>query len=95
MAVDLADIEKVAALARIKLDQESILEVSQSISDILSMVDTMQSVDTDGIEPMANPHDATQRLRPDSVTEHNQREAFQRIAPLVEDGLYLVPRVIE
>ena len=59
------------------------------------MVDQLQAVDTRDVEPMANPLDAVQRLRPDIVTEENQREAFQAIAPAVENGLYLVPRVVE
>lgn len=95
MAVDRADIEKIATLARIKLDESSIPEVTNSICDILTLVDKMQSVNTDNVEPMANPLDATQRLRADEVTEENHREAFQKIAPLTEDGLYLVPKVIE
>jgi aspartyl-tRNA(Asn)/glutamyl-tRNA(Gln) amidotransferase subunit C len=59
------------------------------------MVDALQSVDTRNVEPMANPLDAVQYLRPDEVTEANCRDIFQAIAPAVEDGLYLVPRVIE
>jgi aspartyl-tRNA(Asn)/glutamyl-tRNA(Gln) amidotransferase subunit C len=59
------------------------------------MIDTMQAVDTDAVDPMANPHDATQRLRADVVTEVDQRDDFQRIAPATEDGLYLVPKVID
>ena len=95
MAVDRADIEKIATLARIKLDESSIPEVTSSICDILALVDKMQSVNTDNVEPMANPLNATQRLRGDTVTEENHREAFQEIAPLTENGLYLVPKVIE
>ena len=59
------------------------------------MVDQLQAVDTHNLEPMANPLDATQRLRPDKVTQSNRRDAFQAIAPAVENGLYLVPKVIE
>ena len=62
---------------------------------ILDMVDQLQAADTGDVQPMANPLDATQRLRADEVTESNRREDFQAIAPAVEDGLYLVPRVIE
>ncbi len=94
MSVDRTEIEKVAELARIKLDEESIPEVTQSISDILAMVDKMQSVNTQNIIPMANPMDATQRLRPDIITETNQRDDFQKLAPETEAGLYLVPKVI-
>lgn len=95
MAIDRDTIENVAKLARLKLDEAQTDDVMQSISDILSMVDTLQSVNTDNVEPMANPHDATQRLRADEVTETNQREAFQALAPAAEEGLYLVPKVIE
>ena len=95
MAIDREAIENVAKLARLKLAESQIGEVTERISNILSMVDTLQSVDTSDVEPMANPHDATQRLRADVVTEPNLREAFQALAPATEDGLYLVPKVIE
>lgn len=95
MTIEQSDIAKLARLARIDISENHSAELSQRIGDILSMVDTMQAVNTDNIEPMANPHDATQRLRPDVVTETNQREHFQAIAPQTEDGLYLVPQVIE
>jgi len=95
MAVEQADIEKIAHLARVRIADSEIPEVASRLNDILAMIDQMQAVNTDNIEPMANPHDASQRLRKDIVTENNQREAFQRIAPAVEDGLFLVPKVIE
>jgi aspartyl-tRNA(Asn)/glutamyl-tRNA(Gln) amidotransferase subunit C len=95
MAVEKSDIEKAATLARIRIDEKEIPEMVERLTEILAMVDTMQAVNTDNVEPMANPHDATQRLRPDIVTEENQREAFQQIAPNAEQGLYLVPKVIE
>ncbi|GAB3372161.1 Asp-tRNA(Asn)/Glu-tRNA(Gln) amidotransferase subunit GatC [Spongiibacter taiwanensis] len=95
MTIEQSDIAKLARLARIDISENHSAELSQRIGDILSMVDTMQAVNTDNIEPMANPHDATQRLRPDLVTEENQRDRFQAIAPQTEDGLYLVPQVIE
>ncbi|MDL2424813.1 Asp-tRNA(Asn)/Glu-tRNA(Gln) amidotransferase subunit GatC, partial [Pseudomonas sp. BAgro211] len=63
--------------------------------NILGLIDAMQAVDTHGVEPLAHPLEATQRLRADAVTEENRREAYQAIAPAVEDGLYLVPKVIE
>ena len=65
------------------------------MENILELADQMQSIDTTGIEPVSNPLDATQSLRPDVVTETNQRELFQSIAPATDDGLYLVPRVVE
>ncbi len=95
MTVDRTVVEKIAELARLKLDEDSIPEVTQRISSILDMVDKMQSVDTENVEPMANPLDACQHLRADIVTEADQRERFQKIAPATENGLYLVPKVIE
>ncbi len=95
MSVEQAEIEKIAELARIRIADAEIAEVTDRISGILGLVDQMQAVDTSALEPMANPLDANQRLRADVVTEGDQREEFQKIAPLVEDGLYLVPKVID
>ncbi|MBO6752928.1 MULTISPECIES: Asp-tRNA(Asn)/Glu-tRNA(Gln) amidotransferase subunit GatC [Spongiibacter] len=95
MSLEQSDIAKLARLARIRITEESSEELRQRIGDILGMIDTMQAVDTQAIEPMANPHDASQRLRADVVTETDQREHFQRMAPSTEDGLYLVPKVID
>jgi len=95
MSLDQNDIAKLARLARINVAETDTAELSQRIGDILNMVDAMQAVDTANVVPMANPHDATQRLRADEVNEINQREHFQKIAPQTADGLYLVPQVIE
>ena len=95
MAIEQNEIEKLAELARIRIKDDQIGEVTERITAILAMVDQLQAVDTSEIEPMANPLDASQRLRADEVTEMNRRDAFQAIAPAVEDGLYLVPKVIE
>ncbi len=95
MAIDQTEIEKIARLSRIKLDATMAQDVTQKVGDILHMIDTMQSVDTQGIEPMANPLDASQRLRADDITETNQRDKNQACAPLVDEGLYLVPKVID
>ena len=95
MAIEQEEIEKIAALARIRIGDDQIVQVTRRISEILHMVDQLQAVDTSQVEPLANPLDATQRLRPDEVTEDNRRDAFQAIAPAVENGLYLVPKVIE
>lgn len=95
MTINRSEIAKIAELARLQIDESSIQDVTNSIADILAMVDQMQSVDTQGIEPMANPHDAVQRLRADVVTEADQRELFQSLTPHTENGLYLVPKVIE
>ncbi|WP_372780191.1 Asp-tRNA(Asn)/Glu-tRNA(Gln) amidotransferase subunit GatC [Litorivivens sp.] len=95
MAVGPSEIEKIAHLARIRIAPDQVDEVASRLSDILGMVDQMQAVDTSDVAPMANPHDATQRLRPDLVTEENQREKFLALAPMSEEGLFLVPKVIE
>ncbi len=95
MAVDRSDIEKLAELARIEITDATIEEVTSSLGDVLALVDQLQAADTDGIAPMAHPLDAVQRLRADTVTETDQRQDFQAIAPATEDGLYLVPKVID
>ena len=89
------EIEKIADLAKIALTESEIDTYTQQLSDILSFVEQMNTVDTTGIIPMAHPLDAVARLREDIVSETNQREHFQAIAPQVENGLYLVPKVIE
>jgi len=95
MTLNHADIEKLAILARLDIDAALVDEVATKISGILSMVDALQAAQTADIAPMANPLDACQRLRPDEVTEPNRREEFLAIAPASENGLYLVPRVID
>lgn len=89
------DIANLAHLARIAISEEQADEVANRITEVLNLVDLLQEADTTDVEPMAHPLDSPQRLRADQVTETNQREAFQAIAPAVEDGLYLVPRVID
>lgn len=95
MTISRNDIEKVALLARIKVDEDQITALEKDLGNILDLVDQLQSADTNQTEPMAHPLDAVQRLRADVISESNQREAFQAIAPATENGLYLVPRVIE
>ena len=95
MALGRSDVEKIAHLARIGLNEADIPQTTATLNNILSLIDAMQAVDTTGIEPLAHPLEATQRLRADVVTESNHREAYQAIAPAVENGLYLVPKVIE
>ena len=95
MAIEQDELEKIAELARIRIAPDQVGQLTQRITEILSMVEQLQAVDTGDVEPMANPLDAVQRLRADEVTESNRREAFQAIAPAVENGLYLVPRVVE
>ena len=79
----------------IAIGEDTITEVSQRLSSVLELVDQLQAVNTDGVEAMSHPMKATQRLREDEVSEINQREAFQAIAPDTEEGLFLVPKVIE
>jgi len=88
-------VEKIAHLARIALSDDDVPATTAKLSGILGLIDEMQAVDTDGIAPLAHPLETTQRLRPDEVSETNQREAYQTIAPATEAGLYLVPKVIE
>ena len=88
-------VAKIAHLARLAIPPEQIQHYAKELSQILELVEQMSAIDTDGIEPMAHPQDMVQRLRPDTVTETDQREHFQAIAPKVEAGLYLVPKVIE
>lgn len=95
MPLDKQEVEKIAHLARIALDPADIPEYARNLSNILALVEQMNAVDTGGVEPMAHPQEVHARLRPDEVTESDQRDHFQAIAPLVESGLYLVPKVIE
>ncbi|MEZ5547026.1 MAG: Asp-tRNA(Asn)/Glu-tRNA(Gln) amidotransferase subunit GatC [Pseudomonadales bacterium] len=95
MTIQRTDVQNAAHLARIAIDENDIEGYTQDLANILALVDQMQAVNTDQIEPMAHPTDAVQRLRPDLVTEENQRDYFQQIAPATENGLYLVPRVID
>ena len=95
MALDSSEVEKIAHLARLGIDPADIPEYARNLSDILAFVEQLSAVDTTGVEPLAHPLDATQRLRADAVTETVDRENFQQHAPLTEAGLYLVPKVIE
>jgi aspartyl-tRNA(Asn)/glutamyl-tRNA(Gln) amidotransferase subunit C len=93
--LSLDQIAKIAELARLELSATDAAALQQDLNGILAMVDRMQAVDTRAIEPMSHPQQAMQRLREDHVTERDQREKHQAIAPATEDGLYLVPKVIE
>jgi aspartyl-tRNA(Asn)/glutamyl-tRNA(Gln) amidotransferase subunit C len=95
MALNLDDIKRIAYLARIEVSENEAQETLNKLSGILGLIEQMQAVDTTGIEPMSHSQDVTQRLREDVVTATNQRELFQSIAPATQDGLYLVPKVIE
>ena len=99
MSITPEQIQSTAQLARLKLDPDSVAEVTERIAGILELVDQMQAVDTSDVEPMANPHDAAQRLRIDDAVRADEpiaeRDSFQAIAPATDQGLYLVPKVIE
>lgn len=95
MIIERQEIEKLATLARIAIDDSTINEVTERLGSVLELVDQLQAADTSGVDPMSHPLQATQRLRQDEVSELNQREALQTTAPDTEDGLFLVPKVIE
>lgn len=95
MSLSRADVEKIAHLARLALSEAETERYAVDLSNILGLVEAMGAVDTGGVAPMAHPLHMIQRLRPDEPSESDQRALFQSIAPLTEDGLYLVPRVIE
>ncbi|PHS32178.1 MAG: Asp-tRNA(Asn)/Glu-tRNA(Gln) amidotransferase GatCAB subunit C [Methylophaga sp.] len=95
MSLDKTDVEKIAHLARLAIDDAAIPDYARELTNIFKLVEQMEQVDTSNILPMAHPFDAHQRLRPDVVKETNQRELFQSIAPKTEAGVYLVPQVIE
>ncbi|ADZ91019.1 Asp-tRNA(Asn)/Glu-tRNA(Gln) amidotransferase subunit GatC [Marinomonas mediterranea] len=95
MSLEKQDVQKIAHLARLSLSDQDAEEYQHSLSSVLDLVEQMQSVDTDGVEPLSNPLEATQRLREDVVTEQDRREAFLSNAPQTESGLFLVPQVID
>lgn len=95
MALTRREVDHIAHLARLGLAENEASEYAVQLSRILDLVDQLKQVDTRGVEPMAHPLDMAQRLRADEVTEHDQRDDYQRNAPQAEHGLYLVPRVIE
>ncbi|MDH3638559.1 MAG: Asp-tRNA(Asn)/Glu-tRNA(Gln) amidotransferase subunit GatC [Gammaproteobacteria bacterium] len=95
MALDQETVLRIATLARLYIDEAQTQRFVTELSRILELAEQMNEIDTDDVEPMAHPLDQTLRLRPDRVTESDQRESFQQLAPKVEDGLYLVPKVIE
>ena len=95
MSLDAADVEKIAYLARLGIDAADVPEYARNLTDILAFVEQLNTANTAGVEPLAHPLEAAQRLRPDTVTETDERENFQQVAPQTEAGLYLVPKVIE
>ncbi len=95
MTIKRSDVLNAAHLARIAIEEQNVEEYTNDLSNILNLVNQMQSINTDNVKPMAHPTEATQRLRLDHISEINQRDHFQKIANATEKGLYLVPRVIE
>ncbi|MEF8754139.1 MAG: Asp-tRNA(Asn)/Glu-tRNA(Gln) amidotransferase subunit GatC [Accumulibacter sp.] len=98
MSLTLDQVHRIAHLARIEVDDTEARSTLGQLNEIFGLIETMQAIDTQGVEPMAHAQDLAQRLRPDGVTESDQlawRSAFQAIAPEADAGLYLVPRVIE
>jgi aspartyl-tRNA(Asn)/glutamyl-tRNA(Gln) amidotransferase subunit C len=89
------EIFRLARLARIEVSDAQADALVPELEGILALVDEMRAVETGGIEPMSHPQEATQRLREDRVSEADARDKYQAVAPAVEDGLYLVPKVIE
>ena len=95
MTLSLDDVKRIATLSYIETNNNEANVMLAQLSDIFNLIEKMQAVDTTTVEPMSHAQDVTQRLRDDIVTESDQRELFQSIAPQVEEDLYLVPKVIE
>jgi aspartyl-tRNA(Asn)/glutamyl-tRNA(Gln) amidotransferase subunit C len=95
MSLSLQEVKRVAWLARIEISEAEAEAAQGHLNDIFRLIEQMQSVDTEGVAPMAHGQDVVQRLREDRVTESDLHALYQSIAPQVENGLYLVPKVIE
>ena len=95
MSLTTDDVKRIAYLARIEIGDNEVQATLDKLSGIIGLIEEMQAVNTDGITPVSHSQDIVQRLREDVVTETDQRALFQSIAPAVENGLYLVPKVIE
>jgi len=95
MALGPDEVKKIAHLARLAIDEKDVEGYAHNLSNKIDLFTQMNNIDTTGVVPMAHSQDLSQRLREDVVSEHNQRERFQKIAPQTENGLYLVPKVIE
>lgn len=95
MSLHKDQVQQIATLARLELGDDEYAESVEKLSKIVDFVDHLSEADTSGVIPMAHPLDIAQRLRPDVVTEPNDRDRYQENAPSVSDGLYLVPKVIE
>ena len=95
MSLGMDDVRRVAQLARLRLEDAQAGQMLTELNAIFALIAEMQAVDTEGVEPMSHPRDVAQRLRADVVSEPNRREALLGLAPKAENGLYLVPKVIE
>ena len=95
MKIDNEIVENIAELTQLEIAHEELSVIGNKMSEVLALVEEMQAVDTSGIEPVSNPLDVTQTLRPDIVTSGDNREIYQSLAPEIRDGLYLVPKVID
>ena len=93
--LSLEEVGRLARLARIEIRDAEAARLRDELNGILGLIDQMRALDTTGVDPMSHPQPVVQRLREDEVTETDQRDLFQSVAPEVRDGLYLVPRVIE
>ena len=95
MAIKQTEIEKLATLSRLQMDEKTITDVSERLSSVLSLVDQLQGADTSSVKQISRPYHQSQRLRDDVVTESNQRDAFQEIAPDTHSDLFTVPKMID
>jgi len=95
VSLSLEEVKRIAHLARIEISEAEAVHTQGQLNDIFGLIESMRSVDTEGIAPMSHAQDLMLRLREDAVTESDQQALFQSVAPQVEDGLYLVPKVIE
>lgn len=95
MALSLADVEKIAVLSRVAINNDEKQKYLSDLNGIFEIIEKMKTIDTDNIIPLSHPHENAQRLREDVVVENKQRDQFQATAPQTENGLYLVPKVIE
>ncbi len=95
MPLSLDEVKRIAHLARLEISEAEAEQTQGQLNDIFGLIESMQAVGTEGIEPMAHAQDLVLRLREDAVTESDRHALFQSVAPQVEAGLYLVPKVIE
>jgi aspartyl-tRNA(Asn)/glutamyl-tRNA(Gln) amidotransferase subunit C len=95
MSLNKSEVGKIALLAKLHVNDTEVDEIANRITEILSLIDQMQAIDTESVEPMSHPLDAVQILREDVVTERNHRDELQKLAPKAKNGLYLVPQVLD